>query len=101
VAVLTGRHFFPDIIAGPFHHGLVIVFIAAAAMSIIGALVSLMRGRQFIYDEGPAGGGEPQPIPGRSPAPPNYQGSNGNAPTRLAPDVSARVAGAGGPGCAD
>ena len=36
VAALTGRHFFPTLIAGPFHHGLVIVFTAAALMSFIG-----------------------------------------------------------------
>ena len=47
VAALTGRHFFPTLIAGPFHHGLVIVFTAAALMSFTGAMVSLLRGRQF------------------------------------------------------
>ncbi len=31
VAVLTGHQFFPQLVAGPFHHGLVIVFTAAAA----------------------------------------------------------------------
>jgi len=54
LATLTGRQFFPHLIAGPFHHGLLIVFTAAAAMSVIGALVSLLRGRQFYYDEAPA-----------------------------------------------
>jgi MFS family permease len=51
VAVLTGRQFFPDLISAPFHHGLVIVFTAAAIMSVTGALVSLLRGKQFYYDE--------------------------------------------------
>jgi MFS family permease len=54
-AVLTGKQFFPDLISGPFHHGLIIVFTAAALMSVIGAIVSLLRGRQFYYD----GPGEP------------------------------------------
>jgi MFS family permease len=54
-SVLTGRQFFPHLISGPFHHGLVIVFSAAIAMSLIGALVSLLRGRQFYYAEAPAG----------------------------------------------
>jgi hypothetical protein len=44
-AILTGRQFFPNLIAGPFHHGLVIVFGAAIAMSIAGAVVSLLRGK--------------------------------------------------------
>jgi hypothetical protein len=51
VAVLTGRQFFPHVISAPFHHGLVIVFTAAAVMSITGALVSLLRGKQFYYDD--------------------------------------------------
>jgi MFS family permease len=51
VAVLTGKRFFPNLISGPFHHGLIIVFSAAIALSLGGALISLMRGRQFYYDD--------------------------------------------------
>jgi MFS family permease len=51
VAVLTGRQFFPHLISAPFHHGLVIVFTAAAIMALTGALVSLLRGKQFYYDD--------------------------------------------------
>ena len=51
VAVLTGKQFFPHLISAPFHHGLVIVFTAAAIMSVTGALVSLLRGKQFYYDD--------------------------------------------------
>jgi hypothetical protein len=43
-ATLTGHSFFPNLIAGPFHHGLVVVFGVAAALSLIGALASLARG---------------------------------------------------------
>ena len=50
VAVLTGKQFFPHLISGPFHHGLIIVFTAAAIMSVIGAVISLLRGKQFYYD---------------------------------------------------
>ena len=53
VAVLTGRQFFPELISAPFHQGLVIVFTAAAIMSVLGALVSLLRGKQFYYDDDP------------------------------------------------
>ena len=52
-ALLTGNQFFPHLIAGPFHHGLVTVFSAAAVMSVIGAGVSLLRGGQFYYEDGP------------------------------------------------
>jgi MFS family permease len=52
VAALTGKQFFPHLISAPFHHGLVIVFTAAAVMSVTGAVVSLLRGKQFYYDDG-------------------------------------------------
>nr|WP_323746226.1 MFS transporter [Catenulispora pinisilvae] len=45
VQTLTGNRFFPELVSGPFHHGLVTVFSAAAAMSLIGALASVLRGR--------------------------------------------------------
>ncbi len=45
---LTGRQFFPDLISGPFHHGLVVVFGVAAALSVLAALASLLRGRRPI-----------------------------------------------------
>jgi MFS family permease len=55
-ARLTGNQFFPHLISGPFHHGLIIVFTAAAIMSLTGAIVSLLRGAQFYYDDGPQAG---------------------------------------------
>ena len=36
-ATLTGKSFFPHLISQPFHHGLVIVFSVAIAMSVVGA----------------------------------------------------------------
>ncbi|MGH3212825.1 MAG: MFS transporter [Trebonia sp.] len=46
VATLTGKEFFPTLISGPFHHGLMIVFTAAALMAVCGAAVSWMRGKK-------------------------------------------------------
>jgi MFS family permease len=43
-AVLTGSEFFPRLISGPFHQGLVVVFIVAAALSVLAGLASLFRG---------------------------------------------------------
>ncbi|HEX6498275.1 MAG TPA: MFS transporter [Micromonosporaceae bacterium] len=43
-AALTGKQFFPHLISEPFHHGLVVVFTAAAAMTVIAALASLVGG---------------------------------------------------------
>ncbi|EWM13468.1 MFS transporter [Kutzneria sp. 744] len=45
VATLTGKEFFPQLISGPFHQGLVTVFGAAAVMAAVAALASLLRGR--------------------------------------------------------
>ena len=41
--VLTGKTFFPHLITEPFHSGLVVVFMAAAVMMVIGALASLFN----------------------------------------------------------
>ncbi|HEV7623240.1 MAG TPA: MFS transporter [Amnibacterium sp.] len=48
-AALTGKEFFPNLIAGPFHSGLVIVFLAAAIMSVIAAIASFVGGKKFVY----------------------------------------------------
>jgi MFS family permease len=92
VAILTGTQFFPHLISGPFHHGLVIVFSAAAIMSLTGALVSLMRGRQFYYDESAPAGAHGQmqvtPPPVRATPPNGTSPSNGRTPhTRPSSDA--------------
>jgi hypothetical protein len=43
-ALLTGKHFFPELIAAPFHDGLVVVFGVAAALAVIAAAASWQRG---------------------------------------------------------
>jgi MFS family permease len=48
-ATLTGKTFFPELIAQSFHDGLVVVFSAAALMSLIGAVASFSRGRHFVH----------------------------------------------------
>ena len=60
-AVLTGRQFFPQIISGPFHHGLVIVFSTAMAVLVIAALASLLRGCRYVHDEQAVAGGQRSP----------------------------------------
>jgi MFS family permease len=66
-ANLTGTSFFPRLIAGPFQHGLAIVFLAALAMSIVAAGASWLRGGRYVHEEpaGPAAAaaaaGEEQP----------------------------------------
>ena len=41
--VLTGKTFFPHLITEPFHSGLVVVFIAAAVMMVIGLIASIFN----------------------------------------------------------
>jgi MFS family permease len=48
---LTGKEFFPHLIASPFHHGLIIVFSLAIAMSLIAAVASLLRGARYVHVE--------------------------------------------------
>jgi hypothetical protein len=48
---LTGKEFFPHLMSQPFHHGLVIVFLAAALMSLIGAAASWAAGGKFVHQE--------------------------------------------------
>ncbi|WP_022882111.1 MFS transporter [Gryllotalpicola ginsengisoli] len=47
---LTGTEFFPNLISQPFHSGLFVVFIAAAAMSVIAAIASLVRGKHYVHE---------------------------------------------------
>ena len=56
--ILTGREFFPQLISGPFHQGLVVVFIAAAALAAVAAFASLLRGGRHV---------PPEPAPRRRP----------------------------------
>jgi len=48
--IVTGRKFFPDLISGPFHQGLVVVFAVAAALSVLAALASLLRGGRYVHN---------------------------------------------------
>lgn len=48
--VLTGKTFFPELITGPFHSGLTVVFIAAAVMMLIGAVASMFSAGRYGTD---------------------------------------------------
>ena len=41
---VTGHGFFPGLLSAPFHDGLVVAFVAAAALSAVAAVASLLRG---------------------------------------------------------
>jgi len=50
-ATLTGKQFFPDLISQPFHDGLVVVFLAAAIMCLVGAVASALAGGKYVHEE--------------------------------------------------
>jgi len=50
-ATLTGKQFFPQLISQPFHDGLVVVFLAAAVMSLVAAAASALTGAQYFHQD--------------------------------------------------
>jgi len=58
VAALTGKSFFPQLIQDAFHSGLIVVFTAAAIMTLVAAVASLVRGGRFVHAEAHHVGGE-------------------------------------------
>jgi MFS family permease len=55
VATLTGTTFFPQLISGPLHAGLVLVFITGAVMMLVGAAASWFAGGRFVVGDEEAG----------------------------------------------
>jgi MFS family permease len=55
---LTGKEFFPHLISGPVHHGLVVVFAVAAGLAVVAGLASLLRGGRYVPPENSGGAGE-------------------------------------------
>ena len=53
-AYLTSRQFFPHLIASSFSRGLTEAFAFAAAVCLLGAVASMLRGGKYHYDEEPA-----------------------------------------------
>lgn len=50
LSVLTGHTFFPQLISGPFHDGLVVVFTVATVMTAVAAAASLVCGQRFVNE---------------------------------------------------
>jgi len=55
---LTGREFFPSLLSGPFHDGLIVVFGVSAALSVLAGLASLLRGSRTAAPSPTAGSGK-------------------------------------------
>ena len=58
-ALLTSRSFFPQLVSGPFKHGLVIILTFSTVTCLLAGWASWLHGAKFIYHEH----GEPQTGP--------------------------------------
>jgi EmrB/QacA subfamily drug resistance transporter len=50
-ATITSRAFFPQLISGAFHHGLVVLLVFSIVICLIGAGASWIRGGKYVYQE--------------------------------------------------
>jgi MFS family permease len=46
---LTGHSFFPSLISGPFHNGLIVAFAFAIAACVVAAVASWLMGERFVH----------------------------------------------------
>jgi hypothetical protein len=67
---MTGREFFPHLIAAPFHHGLVVVFAVSTGLAALAAVASLLRGGPDLVDE----------LDARPEEPPRHEADVGRVP---------------------
>src|SRR5271170_102188 len=82
--IVIGREFFPQLISAPFHQGLVVVFVTAAALAAVAALASLLRGGRYVPPESaprqaaeaPAHGTTTSSLPHPEPAPGGRAGAS-------------------------
>jgi MFS family permease len=97
VATLTGKEFFPELISGPFQHGLFAAFLAALVMTLVGVVASALQGKEPAIElelpvAAPAPGPDAMPVP--TPIPASGAGTNGVAADGGAPDGGAADGGA-------
>ncbi|HVT66568.1 MAG TPA: MFS transporter [Trebonia sp.] len=52
-STLIGQSFFPSLLSGPFHDGLIIVFSVSAGLSVLAGLASLLRGKRQVTQDSP------------------------------------------------
>lgn len=50
-ATITGKTFFPQLISGPFMHGLKIAFTFSLILYLLAAIASWLRGKRYIHEE--------------------------------------------------
>ena len=88
-AEITGQQFFPRLISDPVHSGLVVVFIAAAGLALMGAISSALRGDRYVHADNrmpsdfPAAQADPAVT--ETPAPPSVAECDDDAVERARP----------------
>jgi MFS family permease len=104
-ATLTGRAFFPSLLSGPFHNGLIVVFSVSAALSVLAGLASLLRGKRqlpaasdTVADATVADAAVADPtvapgLPADEPGVPDDEGGRPDDEGGLSPEESGRSAG--------
>jgi hypothetical protein len=102
VATLTGKEFFPELISGPFQHGLFAAFLAALVMTLVGVVASALQGKEPAIElelpiAAPAPGPDAMPVP--TPTTVSGAGTHGVAPDGAASNGAASN-GAGSNGAA-
>jgi MFS family permease len=88
-AVLTGRSFFPQLIGGPFKHGLVLILAFGVVMCVVAAIASLLRGSKYIHEDEESRAQDlkagllsrPDDAPALADKAPSLAGGNGSAAT--------------------
>ncbi len=83
VAVLTGREFFPNLIAKPFMAGMRVTFYFSTVMMLIAAGASWLRGKRYVHQE------TAEPLPERSSGRP--AGTPGRAAGASVPSVEGGI----------
>jgi hypothetical protein len=65
-ARITGKEFFPNLISGPFMHGLTFAFTFSLVLYLLAAIASWMGGRKYVHQDvpQPLSDGEEVPAPG-------------------------------------
>jgi MFS family permease len=87
---LTGREFFPHLISGPFHSGLVVVFAFGAVLALLAGTASLLRGAGPAAAVAGAAGSRPS-----APAEPDSPAPETPAPDTPAPETAPLADGSG------
>ena len=77
--ILTGKTFFPELISGPFHQGLVIALSVSAVLAAVAGVASLLRGGRYIHPESDP---SPQAHSATASTPSRREGEVGGPPGR-------------------